>query len=126
MQKVFSKEFFTELARECSLNADELRLLGKFRNHEILVDGDTYDMLVRVQDQFERLEAMGDDEYRGFYIEVPRPTLDEWGDCDELIEAGECDSREDYIREWEFWNPMGMGVLESHGDPLVLCRIVQV
>ena len=63
-------------------------------------------MLVRVQDQFERLEAMGDDEYRGFYIEVPRPTLDEWGDCDELIEAGECDSREDYIREWKFWNPM--------------------
>lgn len=106
MQKVFSKEFFTELARECSFNADELRLLGEFRNHEILVDGDTYDMLVRVQDQFERLEAMGDDEYRGFYIEVPRPTLDEWGDCDELIEAGECDSREDYIREWEFWNPM--------------------
>ena len=70
MQKVFSKEFFTELARECSFNADELRLLGEFRNHEILVDGDTYDMLVRVQEQFERLEAMGDDEYRGFYIEV--------------------------------------------------------
>lgn len=112
MQKVFSREFFTELARECSFNADELRLLGEFRNHEILVDGDTYDMLVRVQDQFERLKAMGDDEYRGFYIEVPRPTLDEWGDCDELIEAGGLYS--------------GMGVLESHGDPLVLCRIVQV
>ena len=31
---------------------------------------------------------MGDDEYRGFYIEVPRPTPEEWGDVEELIASG--------------------------------------
>ena len=35
--------------------------------------------LVDIQRQFERLAAMGDDEYRGFYIEVPRPTPEECG-----------------------------------------------
>lgn len=35
--------------------------------------------LVEIQHQFERLAVMGNDEYRGFYIEVPRPVPEEWG-----------------------------------------------
>lgn len=32
---------------------------------------------VEIQHQFERLAVMGDDEYRGFYIEVPWPIPEE-------------------------------------------------
>ncbi len=49
---------------------------------------------------------MGDDEYRGFYIEVPRPTPEEWGDAEELIASGEYDSREAFLADWLAFNPM--------------------
>ena len=49
---------------------------------------------------------MGDDEYRGFYIEVPRPTPEEWGDAEELIASGEHDSREAFLADWLAFNPM--------------------
>ena len=56
--------------------------------------------------RFERLSVMGDDEYRGFYIEVPRPTPEEWGDAEELIASGEYDSREAFLADWLAFNPM--------------------
>ena len=49
---------------------------------------------------------MGDDEYRGFYIEVPRPTPEEWGDAEELIALGEYNSREAFLADWFAFNPM--------------------
>lgn len=62
--------------------------------------------LVEIQHRFERLAVMGDDEYRGFYIEVPRPTPEEWGDAEELIASGEYDSRETFLADWFAFNPM--------------------
>lgn len=56
-------------------------------------------MLVKLQEQFARLEKMGDDEYRGFYIELPRPTPEEWGDCEASIADGEYESKEEYLRD---------------------------
>lgn len=35
--------------------------------------------LVEIQHRFEQLAVMGDDEYRGFHIEVPLPVPEEWG-----------------------------------------------
>ena len=49
---------------------------------------------------------MGDDEYRGFYIEVPRPAPEEWGDAEELIAPGEYDSREAFLADWLAFNPV--------------------
>ncbi len=49
---------------------------------------------------------MGDDEYRGFYIEVPRLTPEEWGDTEELIALGEYSSREAFLTDWIAFNPM--------------------
>lgn len=54
------------------------KLLADFAK-EIVVGGDMLERLVEIQHRFERLTAMGDDEYRGLYIEVPRPTPEEWG-----------------------------------------------
>lgn len=62
--------------------------------------------LVEVQHRFERLAVMGDDEYRRFYIEVPRPVPEEWGDAEELIASEECDSREAFLADWLAFNPM--------------------
>ena len=44
--------------------------------------------LVEIQHWFERLAVMGDDEYRGFYIEVPRPKPEERGNAEKLIASG--------------------------------------
>lgn len=78
---------------------------GSRRDTEIVVDNDTLEMLVKLQEQFARLEEMGDDEYRGFYIELPRPTPEEWGDCEASIVDGEYESKEEYLRDWELLNP---------------------
>lgn len=74
--------------------------------------------LVEIQHRFERLAVMGDDEYRGFHIEVPRPTPEEWGYTEELITSGEYDSREAFLADWLAFNPMG--------NQMVSCRFKQI
>lgn len=79
-RKIIDRKFLADLAKEVGLNASHLEALGETRQWEIVVDGDMLERLVEIQHRFERLAVMGDDEYRGFYIEVPRPTQEEWGD----------------------------------------------
>ena len=102
---IFTKHLFIDLAKECGLNAAIFEQLGSGRDTEIVVDNDTLKMLVKLQEQFARLEEMGNDEYRGFYIELPRPTPEEWGDCEASIADGEYESKEEYLRDWELSNP---------------------
>ena len=102
---IFTKHLFIDLAKECGLNAAIFEQLGSGRDTEIVVDNDTLKMLVKLQEQFARLEKMGDDEYRGFYIELLRPTPEEWGDCEASIADGEYESKEEYLRDWELSNP---------------------
>lgn len=92
--------------KEVGLNASQLEALGTMRHWEIIVGGDMLDRLVEIQSQFERLYVMGDDDYRGFYIEVPRPMPEEWGDAEELIATGEYESRESFLTDWLECNPM--------------------
>lgn len=75
---IFTRHLFIDLAKECGLNAAIFEQLGSGRDTEIVVDNDTLKMLVKLQEQFAQLEEMGDNEYRGFYIELPRPTQEEW------------------------------------------------
>ena len=96
-RKIIDRKFLADLAKEVGLNASHLEALGETRQWEIVVDGDMLERLVEIQHRFERLAVMGDDEYRGFYIEVPRPTQEEWGDAEELLASGEYDSREAFL-----------------------------
>lgn len=86
------------MAKEFGLNALHLEALGESCQWEIVVGGDILERLVEIQCQFKRLAVMGDDEYRGFYIEVSRPTPEEWGDAGELIASGEYDGRRRSLR----------------------------
>lgn len=88
-RKIIDRKFFTDLAEEVGLNASHLEALGESRQWEIVVGGDMFERLVEIQHRFEQLAVMGDDEYRGFYIEVPRPTAEEWDDVEELIASAE-------------------------------------
>lgn len=72
-RKIIDRKFFADLAKEVGLNASHLEVLGESRQWEIVVSGDMLEQLVEIQHRLERLAVMGDDEYRGFYIEVPRP-----------------------------------------------------
>lgn len=99
-------KFFADLAKEVGLNTSHLDVLGERQHWEIVVGGNMLGRLVGIQRQFERLAVMGDDEYRGFYIEVPRPAPEEWGDAEELISSGEYDSREAFLADWLAFNPM--------------------
>lgn len=105
-RKIIDRNFLVDLAKEVGLNASQLEALGTMRHWEIIVDGDMLDRLVEIQSQFERLYVMGDDDYRGFYIEVPRPAPEEWGDAEELIATGEYESRESFLADWLECNPM--------------------
>ena len=100
------RKLLADLAKEVGLNTSHLDVLGERQHWEIVVGGDLLERLVGIQRQFERLAVMGDDEYRGFYIEVPRPTPEEWGDAEELIALGEYDSREAFLADWLAFNPM--------------------
>ena len=99
-------KFFADLAKEVGLNTSHLDVLGERQHWEIVVGGGLLERLVGIQRQFERLAVMGDDEYRGFYIEVPRPAPEEWDDAEELIASGEYDSREAFLADWLAFNPM--------------------
>ena len=105
-RKIIDRKFFTDLAKEVGLNASHLEALGESRQWEIVVGGDMLERLVEIQHRFERLAVMGDDEYRGFYIEVPRPAPEEWGYTEELITSGEYDSQEAFLADWLAFNPM--------------------
>ena len=100
------RKLLADLAKEVGLNTSHLDVLGERQYWEIVVGGCLLERLVGIQRQFERLAVMGDDEYRGFYIEVPRPTPEEWGDAEELIASGEYDSREAFLADWLAFNPM--------------------
>lgn len=52
--------------------------------------------MIETQRQFERLAVIGDEECRGFYIEVPRPTSEDWGNAEKLIASGEYSSMDAY------------------------------
>ena len=105
-RKIIDRKFFADLAKEVGLNASHLEVLGESRQWEIVVSGDMLEQLVEIQHRLERLAVMGDDEYRGFYIEVPRPMPEEWGCTEELITSGEYDSREAFLADWLAFNPM--------------------
>ncbi len=105
-RKIIDSKLLAGLAKEVGLNASHLEALGESRQWEIGVDGDMLERLVEIQHWFERLAVMGDDEYRGFYIEVPRPVPEEWGYAEELITSGEYDSREAFLADWLAFNPM--------------------
>lgn len=105
-RKIIDRNFLVDLAKEVGLNASHLEVLGESRQWEFVVGGDMLERLVEIQHQFERLAVMGDDDYRGFYIEVPRPAPEEWGDAEELIATGEYESRELFLEDWLACNPM--------------------
>ena len=105
-RKIIDRNFLVDLAKEVGLNASHLEMLGESRQWEFVVGGDMLERLVEIQHQFERLAVMGDDEYRGFYIEVPRPMPEEWGDSEELIATGEYESRESFLADWLECNPV--------------------
>ena len=105
-RKIIDRMLLSDLATEVRLNASHLEALGESRQWEIVVGVDMLERMVEIQHQFERLAVMGDDEYRGFYIEVPRPAPEEWGDAEELVASGEYDSREAFLADWLAFNPM--------------------
>ena len=105
-RKIIDRKFLADLAKEVGLNASHLEALGESRQWEIVVGGDMLEELVEIQHRFEQLAVMGDDEYRGFYIEVPRPEPEEWGDAEELIASGEYDSQKVFLADWLAFNPM--------------------
>ena len=105
-RKIIDRKFFTDLAKEVGLNASHLEALGESRQWEIVVGGDMLERLVEIQHRLEKLAVMGDDEYRGFHIEVPRPAPEEWGYTEELITSGEYDSQEAFLADWLAFNPM--------------------
>ena len=105
-RKIIDRKLITGLAKEVGLNASHLEALSESRQWEIVVGGDMLERLVEIQHRFEQLAVMGDDEYRGFHIEVPRPVPEEWGYAEELIASGEYDSREAFLADWLAFNPM--------------------
>lgn len=78
-RKIIDRKLLSDLAEDVGLNAAHLEALGESRQCEIVVGGDMLERLVVIQHRPERLAVMGDDEYRGFYIEVPRPVPEGWG-----------------------------------------------
>lgn len=105
-KKIIDRKLLADLTKEVGLNASHLEALGENRQWEIVVGGDMLERLVEIQHRLERLTVIGDDEYRGFYIEVPRPIPEEWGDAEDLVASGEYDRQEAFLADWLAFNPM--------------------
>ena len=72
--KIFNKEFFIALAKKYALTSDVLRSLTKRFGAEVVVRGENLERLIELQNKIERLKAMGQDENRCFFTEIPRPS----------------------------------------------------
>jgi hypothetical protein len=101
----FNKDFFINLARECGVNSLHIEFLSRLKDKTLIVEGELLEKLIEVQDKFILLEEMDDDEFRGLYIEIPRPTPEEWGNCEEEIKNGEYKDITEYLEDWKSWNP---------------------
>ena len=91
-RKIIDRKYLCDLAKEVGLTTLDLEALGENHHWEIVVEGNLLERMIETQRQFERLAVIGDEEYRGFYIEVPRPTSEDWGNAEELIASGEYSS----------------------------------
>ena len=103
--KIFNKEFFIALAKKYALTSDVLRSLTQRVGAEVVVRGENLERLIELQNKIERLKAMGQDENRCFFTEIPRPSAEEWGDCQSEIAAGNFANEDEYLEEWKIWNP---------------------
>lgn len=105
-RKIIDRKFLTDLAKEVGLNASYLEVLSERHHWVIVVGGDMLERLVDIQRRFERLAVMGDDGYRGFYVEVLRITAEEWDDAENLIASEGYSSYEMFLVDWFVFNPM--------------------
>lgn len=137
-RKIIDRKLLSDLAKEVGMNASHLEALGESRQWEIVVGGDMLERLVEIQHRFERLAVMGDDEYRGFHIEVPRPTPEEWGNAEELIASGNMTVGKRFLQiglhptRWRPGGPIslqvdtgisGQSVLRTGSEPALSLRI---
>ena len=76
-RKIIDRKYLCDLAKEVGLTTLDLEALGENHHWEIVVEGNLLERMIETQRQFERLAVIGDEEYRGFYIEMPRPTSEE-------------------------------------------------
>ena len=105
-RKIIDRKFLCDLAKEVGMTTLDLEALGENHHWEIVVEGNLLERMIETQRQFERLAVIGDEECRGFYIEVPRPTSEDWGNAEELIASGEYSSMDAYLSDWLAFNPM--------------------
>ena len=105
-RKIIDRKYLCDLAKEVGLTTLDLEALGENHHWEIVVEGNLLERMIETQRQFESLAVIGDEECRGFYIEVPRPTPEDWGNADELIASGEYSSMDAYLSDWLAFNPM--------------------
>lgn len=70
---IFTNQFFIDLAKECGLNTAIFEQLGSGRDTEIVVDNDILEMLVKLQEQFARLEEMGDQRIQRILYRIAPP-----------------------------------------------------
>ncbi len=93
-RKIIDRKCFRDLTKEVGLTTLDLEALGENHHREIVVEGNLLERMIETQCQFECLAVIGDEECRGFYIEVPRPTPEDWTNAEELIASGE------YSKAW--------------------------
>ena len=105
-REIIDRKYLCDLAKEVGLTTLDLEALGENHHWEIVVEGNLLERMIETQRQFERLAVIGDEECRGFYIEVPRPTSEDWGNAEELIASGEYSSMDAYLSDWLAFNPM--------------------
>ena len=78
-RKIIDRKFLCDLAKEVGMTTLDLEALGENHHREIVVEGNLLERMIETQCQFECLAVIGDEECRGFYIEVPRPTPEDSG-----------------------------------------------
>lgn len=105
-REIIDRKYLCDLAKEVGLTTLDLEALGENHHWEIVVEGNLLERMIETQRQFERLAVIGDEECRGFYIEVPRPTSEDWGNAEELIASGEYSSMDAYLSDWLAFNPI--------------------
>lgn len=74
--------------------------LNWIKNNPSVTNPEIHRLKMEIFRAMGHIEPVSEDEIRHIWIEIPRGTIDDYGDLDEYIEEGIVENQEEFVRNW--------------------------
>jgi len=77
------------------------QLIRVAQSEKVVTDKDCIDTLLLIFNELSFIETCGDDDLRSIWIEIPRGSIEDYGDYEEFLEEEMVRNYEDFVELWE-------------------------